>query len=218
MTVTYDCESSDGRRCRVTPYDENVHTPGTAHRTWDPYPDPFPAGPFTEVVEYAPAGHEEPIVTKTTTPGRLTEEGVQELPEFLRPRAAADPQPAPETEEMVTEVEEVPRPPEGDTPDLRAFFAFFKAINQGGRPDLSAEEVACLNVMLSYCTHTTLGDCRPGQNLIAQGVGKTERTVRRYIAALIRKRYVVEVQRGSNYGSNHTTEYRLTLPEWEGET
>jgi hypothetical protein len=186
-----------GMNARAVERDPAIHTPETEGKFWDQHPED--TGQALEWWAYA---HLRP------TPDTVTEPAPAEEPVRLSAPATGP----------LTEWEKVPRPLDRGEPDLRAFFALFKAINRGGRPDLSPEEIACLNVMLTYCTHVTLGDCRPGQERLAQGLGKSTRQVRRYLGALTGKRYIVLVRKGSGYGNNRADEYRLTLPEWEAET
>ncbi|MBK0332507.1 hypothetical protein I8D64_13990 [Brachybacterium sp. MASK1Z-5] len=202
-SVIFDRETSDGRRCRVTPYDESVHTPGTAHTAWDPYPDQFPAGPFTEVIEYAPAGHEAPIVTNTTAPRRLTEEEVQELPEFLRPHTTAEPEPVSETL-----VPKVRRAPSGKP----SKFQYLEALRDAH--DLTHAEFHLLTVLLTYAD-ADLSNGRPGHARLAAHMGYgggDPRQVRKLLDSLERKGYVEVQEPGTNTGSRRAATYRLVLP------
>lgn len=88
-----------------------------------------------------------------------------------------------------------------------------------GDDQITRPEFVALAMLETYAS-ADLTSARPGHARLAEDLGYVgtdpQRMVRRLLASLTRKGYVVVTHHGTNIVGNVATEYRLTLPEWEG--
>jgi len=116
-----------------------------------------------------------------------------------------------------------PRPattprPSGKTPRK---FQYREALRGriGDRDDqITRPEFVALAMLETYAD-ADLTSARPGHARLAEDLGYTgadpQRIVRRLLASLTQKGYIVVTHHGTNVVGNVAAEYRLTLPEWE---
>lgn len=117
-----------------------------------------------------------------------------------------------------------PRPastpkPSGKTPRKFEYREALRGRVGDGDDQITRPEFVALAMLETYAS-AELTSARPGHARLAEDLGYTgtdpQRMVRRLLASLTRKGYVVVMHHGTNIVGNVATEYRLTLPEWEG--
>lgn len=116
-----------------------------------------------------------------------------------------------------------PRPattprPSGKTPRKFEFREALRGRIGDGDQQITRPEFVALAMLETYA-NADLTSARPGHARLAEDLGYTgadpQRIVRRLLASLIRKGYIVVTHHGTNVVGNVAAEYRLTLPEWE---
>lgn len=189
----YDTEWN-GRPARIVDRDHHRHLPATEGDAWDTYPE---KGDGWLVLEYAP----------TVTPA---------APVAAAPAAEVEPEPAAPAPAPRVEAVTTPRP-SGRTPRKFEFREALRGRIGDGDDQITRPEFVALAMLETYAS-ADLTSARPGHARLAEDLGYAgtdpQRVVRRLLASLTRKGYLVITHHGTNIVGNVATEYRLTLPEW----
>lgn len=179
----------NGRPARIVQRDHHRHVPATEGDGWDVHPE----GDGWRIIEYAPTGTPEVEATPEPSP--------------------VSPAPTPERVEAAT----TPRPT-GKTPRKFEFREALRGRIGEGDQQITRPEFVALAMLETYAS-ADLTSARPGHSRLAEDLGYAgtdpQRVVRRLLASLTRKGYVVITHHGTNIVGNVATEYRLTLPESE---
>lgn len=108
--------------------------------------------------------------------------------------------------------------PSGKTPRKFEYREALRGRIGDGDHQITRPEFVALAMLETYAS-ADLSGARPGHARLAEDLGYTgadpQRMVRRLLASLTRKGYLVVTHHGTNIVGNVATEYRLTLPEWE---